>query len=38
VESAAPTTFGIFTLVLPTGRAEIIRVTIPIGELASRAF
>jgi hypothetical protein len=38
VESAAPTTFGIFTLVPPTGRGEMIRVTIPIGELASRAF
>jgi hypothetical protein len=38
VESATPTTFGIFTLVPPTGRGEMIRVTIPIGELASRAF
>jgi hypothetical protein len=38
METAAPTTFGIVTLVPPTGRGEIIRVTIPIGELVSRAF
>jgi hypothetical protein len=38
VERAAPMTFLIFTLVPPVGRGEIIRVTIPIGELASRAF
>jgi hypothetical protein len=38
VGSATPTTFGIFTLVPPTGRGEMIRVTIPIGEIVSRAF
>ncbi len=38
VESAVPQTFGILTVVPPTGRGEMIRVTIPIGELASRAF
>jgi hypothetical protein len=38
VESATPTTFGIFTVVPPTGRGEMIRVTIPIGEIVSRAF
>jgi hypothetical protein len=38
VETATPTTFGIFTLVPPTGRGEILRVTIPIGEVVSRAF
>jgi hypothetical protein len=38
VETPTPTTFGIFTLVPPTGRGEIVRVTIPIGEIVSRAF
>ena len=38
VESASPKTFGIFTLVPPTGRGEIVRVSVPIGELVSRAF
>ena len=38
VESAAPRTFGIFTLVPPTGRGEMVRVSVPIGELVSRAF
>ena len=38
VESASPKTFGIFTLVPPTGRGEILRVSVPIGELVSRAF
>jgi hypothetical protein len=38
VESAVPKTFGIFTLVPPTGRGEMIRVAMPIGELVSRAF
>jgi hypothetical protein len=37
-ESAVPKTFGIFTLVPPIGRGEMIRVAIPIGELVSRAF
>jgi hypothetical protein len=38
VESATPITFGVFTLVPPTGRGEMIRVSIPIGEIVSRAF
>ena len=38
VESAAPRTFGILTLVPPTGRGEMVRVSVPIGELVSRAF
>jgi hypothetical protein len=38
VESASPRTFGIFTLVPPTGQGEMIRVSVPIGELVSRAF
>jgi hypothetical protein len=38
VESATPKTFGIFTLVPPTGRGEMVRVSIPVGELVSRAF
>lgn len=38
VEGVAPKTFRIFTLVPPTGRGEIVRVSIPIGELVSRAF
>jgi hypothetical protein len=33
-----PTKLGIFTLLPPTGRGEIVRVSIPIGELVSRAF
>ena len=33
-----PAKLGIFTLVPPTGRGEIIRVSVPIGELVSRAF
>jgi hypothetical protein len=37
-ESTAPKTLGIFTLVPPTRPGEIIRVSIPIGELVSRAF
>ncbi len=37
VESAVPQTFGILTVVPPTGRGEMIRVAIPIGELVSRA-
>ena len=36
-ESVRPLEFGIFTLVAPTGRGEIVRVSIPIGELVSRA-
>ncbi len=38
VESALPKTLGIFTLVPPTRPGEIIRVSVPIGELVSRAF
>jgi hypothetical protein len=38
VESAVPKKLGIFTLVPPTGRGEMVRVSIPIGELVSRAF
>ena len=37
-ESAEPRTFGIFTLVPPTGRGEMIRGSVPIGELVARAF
>ena len=33
VESASPRTFGIFTLVPPTGRGEMVRVSVPIGNL-----
>jgi hypothetical protein len=38
VESGAPKTLGIFTLVPPAGRGEMIRVSVPIGEFVSRAF
>lgn len=38
VESAAPKTLGVFTLIPPTGRGEMVRVSVPIGELVSRAF
>jgi hypothetical protein len=38
VESAVPRTVGIFTLVPPTLPGEMIRVSVPIGELVSRAF
>lgn len=37
-ESRFPKTFGIFTLVAPIKRGELIRVSIPIGEITSRAF
>jgi hypothetical protein len=37
-EGASPRQFGIFTLVPPTSRGEIIRISIPIGELVTRAF
>lgn len=33
-----PRTFGIFTFVTPEGRGEMVRVSVPIGELVSRAF
>lgn len=35
--STAPTKFGIVTFVPPTGRGEMVRVSVPIGELISRA-
>jgi hypothetical protein len=38
VESALPKTFGVFTLVPPTGPGEVLRVSVPIGEFVSRAF
>ena len=38
VESARPKTLGIFTLVPPTRPGEMVRVSVPIGELVSRAF
>lgn len=37
-EGSAPKTFGIFTLVPPSGRGEMVRVSVPIGELVSAAF
>jgi hypothetical protein len=36
--SDAPKTIGIFTLLPPTGRGEILRVSVPIGDLVSRAI
>lgn len=36
--SAPRRTIGPFTLVPPTGRGEIIRVSLPIGELVTSAF
>src|SRR6187401_1885144 len=38
VESSSPTKVGIFTLMPPTSRGEMIRVSIPVGELVMRAF
>ncbi len=38
VDSAAPKTFGIFTLLPPTGPGEMVRVSVPVGEFVSRAF
>ena len=38
VETAAPKTFGVLSLVPPTGRGELVRVSVPIGALVSRAF
>src|SRR5262245_42243245 len=37
-ETAAPKRLGIFTLIPATGRGEIVRVSIPIGELVTRPF
>jgi hypothetical protein len=36
--AAQPTRLGILTLVPPTGRGEIVRVSLPVGELVVRAF
>lgn len=36
--SATPKTFGIFTLIPPEGRGEMVRVSVPVGELVSRVF
>lgn len=38
VQSVEPARFGIFTLLPPTGRGEVIRVSVPVGELVMRAF
>lgn len=37
VESTMPKTLGIFTLVTPQLRGEMVRVSVPIGELVMRA-
>ena len=37
VETAEPRTFGIFTFVRPELPGEFVRVSVPIGELVSRA-
>ena len=37
-QQSGPKKLGIFTLVPPTGRGEIVRISVPIGELVSRAF
>jgi hypothetical protein len=38
VDGAAPKTFGIFTLLPPTGPGEMVRVSVPVGEFVSHAF
>ena len=38
VEAVQPKTLGILTLQQPTLPGEVIRVSVPIGELVSRAF
>ena len=38
IDRARTKTFCIFTLVPPTGPGEMVRVSVPIGELVSRAF
>lgn len=38
IESTLPKKVGIFTLVPPTKRGEMVRVSIPIGDLVMRAF
>ena len=37
-ESAAPTKLGIFTIVPPILPGEMVRVSVPIGDLVTRAF
>jgi hypothetical protein len=37
VDSASPRQLGIFTLVPPASRGEMIRISIPIGEFITRA-
>jgi len=37
VERASPKKLGIFTLLPPTSRGEIVRVSVPVGELVMRA-
>ena len=38
VESNLPKKFGIFTLVSPKLRGEMVRVSVPVGELVTGAF
>jgi hypothetical protein len=38
VEGTAPKRFGVFTLAPPELPGEIVRVSVPVGELVSRAF
>jgi hypothetical protein len=38
VETSTPATIGIFTVVPPVLRGEMIRVSLPIGAVATRAF
>lgn len=38
VETLVPKTFGIFTFVPPIAQGEMVRVSVPIGQLVSRAF
>ena len=38
VDGTAPKTLGIFTLIPPTVSGEMVRVSVPVGELVSRAF
>ena len=37
IDGAPPKTFGIFTLVPPAMRGEMVRVSVPVGDLVSRA-
>lgn len=37
IEAAEPRTFGIFTFVRPELPGEFIRISVPVGELVSRA-